>query len=267
MIDLHAHILPGMDDGPRTLDESVRMCWMASRDGIDVMVATPHMLNGIYRNDRQTILRRVHELNQELTDWKVRAQTRAAEHPFPQDPPQRLQPIRICPGGDVAFSSDLVERLENGEIPTLNDGGRYLLLEFPAQGIPYRAEDVLFQLLARGVIPLISHPERNAGIASNLRRFHEMIRMGCLGQVTAMSLTGDFGDRIRRLSEKMLAHRLVHIIASDAHSIDHRPPILSRAVRAAARLVGEEEALKMVTEYPERILNGQRMSVPDPLPP
>ena len=93
-----------------------------------------------------------------------------------------------------------------------------------------------------------------------------MIQMGCLGQVTAMSLTGGFWPEVRRLAEKLLSNGLIHIIASDAHSIDGRPPILSHAVRAAARMVGQEEALRMVTEYPQAILEGKRPDVPEPIP-
>ena len=147
---------------------------------------------------------------------------------------------------------------------TIGDGGKYLLLEFPFQSIPYGAEEVLFQLLSREIIPIISHPERNLEIGDNAQRYCEMIRMGCLGQLTAMSLTGGFGPEVRRGAEKLLRKGLVHIIASDAHSTDGRPPVLSPAVHAAARIVGEEEAWKMVTQYPHAILKGRRPNVPEP---
>ena len=130
-------------------------------------------------------------------------------------------------------------------------------MEFPFQGIPYGTEEVLFQLISRKIIPIISHPERNLEIGQSLRRYREMIRMGCLGQVTAMSLTDGFGPGVRQLAEKLLSKGLIHIIASDAHSTDGRPPVLSPGVRAAAKIVGEEEARKMVTEYPQAILEGR----------
>jgi protein-tyrosine phosphatase len=104
-------------------------------------------------------------------------------------------------------------------------------------------------------------------IGQRPQRYYEMIRMGCLGQVTAMSLTGEFGPGVRRIAEKLLSKRLLHIIASDAHSIDRRPPILSAAVGVAEKMVGKEEAYKMVTEYPQAVLDGKKPNVPEPLSP
>jgi protein-tyrosine phosphatase len=130
--------------------------------------------------------------------------------------------------------------------------------------LPYQGEEVLFQLIARGIVPVITHPERNLEIARTPRRYYEMIKMGCLGQVTAMSLTGEFGSEAKRGAELLLAHRLIHFIASDTHSVHGRPPLLSPAVREAEKWVGKEEARKMVTEYPRALLEGRR---PDVLPP
>jgi protein-tyrosine phosphatase len=248
MIDLHTHILSGLDDGARTLEESVKMCWIAHKDGIGTIVATPHTLNGLYRNDRLTILDKVGKLNSEL-------RTRNLE-----------LPLAILPGADVRLCEKTLLMLDQKEATTIGDGGKYLFVEFPSQGIPYRTEEVLFQLMGRRIIPIITHPERNLEIGQRPRRYYEMIRMGCLGQVTAMSLTGGFGPGIRRVAEKLLIHRLIHIIASDAHSTDGRPPILSEAVRVAERILSEEEAWKMVTEYPQAVLEGKRPNVPEPLP-
>jgi protein-tyrosine phosphatase len=104
-------------------------------------------------------------------------------------------------------------------------------------------------------------------IGQRPKRYYEMVRMGCLGQVTAMSLTGEFGPGVRRIAEKLLTKRLVHMIASDAHSTDGRPPILSAAVKAAEKIVGKEEAIKMVTEYPAAMIDGRRPDIPEPISP
>lgn len=251
MIDLHTHILPGMDDGARSLIESLEMVRIGYRDGVRTMVATPHTLNGRYQNDRAPILTKVQELNDALIQSDIR---------------NLKSEIKILPGADVYFCKEIFLQLEQGSLTTVGDGGTHLFLEFPPQGIPYRAEDVLFQLLAKGIRPIISHPERNLEIRQRPERYYEMIRMGCLGQVTAMSLTGDFGPRVKRLAEKLLTSRLVHLIASDAHSTHKRPPILSDAVRAAKKIVGQDEARKMVTEYPQAVLEGRRPDMPEPLP-
>ena len=265
MIDLHNHILYGRDDGAKTLEESVTMCRISYQDGIRAIVATPHILPGIYENDRSTILSQVVELNNAL--MKFRALNNDTITQFLNDA-ACLGPhsaFRVLPGADVHFSSDLLERLEKKEIVTVNDQGRYLMIEFAFEGIPYQAEEVLFQLMTNGITPIISHPERNMEIEQRPQRYYEMIRMGCLGQVTAMSLTGEFGPGIKKSAERLLAKRLIHIIASDAHSPDGRHPILSAGVKAAGKIVGKEEARKMVTEYPEAIIEGLKPDVPEPI--
>ena len=273
MIDIHAHILPKLDDGAKTLEESIQMCRISYQDGIRTIVATPHILMGIYGNDRSSILTELQELKAAIAecglqnagcgiknlDTKMSSQL-GSESRIPNSE------FRILAGADVHFSSDFLQRCEREEIVTVNDQGRYLMVEFTFQGIPYQAEEVLFQLLAKGIIPIISHPERNREIAQSPNRYYGMIRMGCLGQVTAMSLTGGFGPEAKRTAEKLLSKRLIHIIASDAHSTDRRPPILSAGVKAAEKIVGKEAAKKMVTEYPEAVINGKKPDIPEPMP-
>lgn len=286
MIDLHAHILPQLDDGAKTMAESIEMCRRSYRDGIRTVVATPHILEGIYPNHRRTILAKVQELNEAITKCGV-GNSEFGVKDFDASTPQHLKvnstnsinsinsinltysmtEFRILPGADVHFSSDMLQLCENGGIVTVNDKGQYLMVEFDFQGIPYHAEDVLFRLMTKGIIPIITHPERNFEIGQRPQRYGEMIRMGCLGQVTAMSLTGGFGSGVKQTAEKLLKSGLVHIIASDTHSIAGRPPILSAAVREAEKIVGKEEAQRMVTEYPQAILEGKKPHVPEPLSP
>jgi len=283
MIDLHSHILHGLDDGPETMDESIQMCWISYRDGVRTIVATPHTLNGEYQNDRSTILAKVKELNDAIKKFGVQSSefgvdpsTRLPFELSPSSVDPKIDPMtrqlndpmidfRILPGADVHFSNEILHQLDQEEVMTVGDGKRFLMLEFPLHTIPIGAEEVLFQLMARGIVPVISHPERNLEITRRPERYYEMIRMGCFGQVTAMSLTGGFGAKIKGFAEKMLKKRLIHLIASDAHSVDGRPPILSPAVKEAEKIVGREEAQKMVTEYPSAILDGRKPNVPEPL--
>jgi protein-tyrosine phosphatase len=266
MIDLHNHILHGMDDGAEALEESIEMCRISFHDGIRTIVANPHILPGIYENNRLTILAKVQELNNALIERGMRNGKSGIEEQ--QSEISNLQSqIEILPDADVHFSFDLLQRYENEEIVAVNDQGRYLMVEFEFQGIPYKAEEALFQLLTKGIVPIISHPERNFEIGHNPKRYYEMIQMGCLGQVTAMSLTGEFGPEIKQIAEKLVKKRLIHIIASDAHSAHRRPPILSSGVKAAEKIVGKEEAIRMVTEYPQAILEGKKPNIPEPLSP
>jgi len=291
MIDLHAHLLPGLDDGAKTLEESVQMCQISYKDGVRAIVATPHTLNGLYLNDRETVLLKVQELNEAICKFGVRSSefgvqglqsekksfslnNSAIRNPKSEinfDSAFRIPNsellLRIMPGADVRLCENTLRHLDQGRVMTISDSKKYLFLEFPFQGIPYQAEEIIFQIMTRGIIPIITHPERNIEVEQRPRRYYEMIRMGCLGQVTAMSLTGEFGSRVRQIAEKLLKNRLIHFIASDAHSTDGRPPILSEGVRAAEKIVSKEEAQKMVTEYPQAILEGRMPDVPEPLSP
>jgi protein-tyrosine phosphatase len=286
MIDLHAHILPQLDDGAESLEESIEMCRISHKDGVRTIVATPHILPGVYTNNRSTILAKVQELNEQIKKFGIgnspscttcspnrffgrqqrfgEGREFGVQNPDPSTHP-RINAFRILPGADVHFSSDMPQLCEDGGIVTVNDKGQYLMVEFDFQGIPYHAEDVLFRLMAKGIIPIITHPERNFEIGQKPQRYGEMIRMGCLGQVTAMSLTGGFGSGVKQTAEKLLKSRLIHIIASDTHSVSRRPPVLSLAVREAEKIVGKEEAQRMVTDYPRAILEGKKPQVPEPL--
>lgn len=264
MIDLHCHILPGLDDGPQTMEEAIRMCRIAYQDGIRTIVATPHTLNGVYQNGKSTILSKVEELNDALNNSELPPGQRPS-WAGGRTPNSELN-LKILPGSDVHLCEMTLQQVDQGEAVTVGDLRKYIMIEFPSQAIPHQAERVLFQLLGRGLIPIISHPERNLEIGKRPGRYYEMIRTGCLGQVTAMSLTGEFGPKVRQWAEKLLKSWLVHFIASDAHSVNGRPPILSAAAKAAAKIVGREEAEKMVTEYPKAILKGQRPQTPEPLP-
>jgi len=271
-IDLHAHILPRLDDGAESLEESVEMCRISYGDGVRTIVATPHILPGVYKNNRSTILAKTRELNEAAKKFGVGSSEEDVENLDSTISCDSNSAIRIpqsefviLPGADVHFSPNLLELCENGEIVTGNDAGRFLMVEFDYMNLPYQGEEVLFKLISRGIIPVITHPERNLEIARAPKRYYEMIKMGCLGQVTAMSLTGDFGSEVKRAAEQLLAHRLIHFIASDTHSVHERPPLLSPGVREAEKRVGREEAEKMVTEYPRALLEGRRPEVPEPI--
>lgn len=248
MIDLHCHLLPGLDDGPQTMDEAIQMCQMAFDDGIRTIVATPHVMDGVFQNNRSMILKRVEELYSNLR----------RQH-------SELQ-LNVLPGADVHLNETILQQIHQGEAVTVGDLGKYVLVEFPFQAIPFQAEKVLFQILDRGWIPILTHPERNLEVMRKPERYYEMIRMGCLGQVTAMSLTGEFGSKVKEMAEILMKNHLVHFIASDAHSIDRRPPILSSGVKAAEKMVGKTEAKKMVSDYPRAVLEGKKLDLPDPLP-
>jgi protein-tyrosine phosphatase len=168
---------------------------------------------------------------------------------------------------DVHLCPHILERIKSGDVGTINNTRKYILLELPSQTMPPGVKDEIFSLKLNGITPIISHSERNAIIQHDLDAMYELVSMGALGQMTAMSITGDFGGIAMQCAERLLKHRLVHVIASDAHSPDRRPPILSRSVEAAAEILGNhEDAEWMVTDVPASILSGGIPEIPDPVP-
>lgn len=227
------------------MEESLSMARMAAEDGIHTVVATPHTLNGVYQNPARDIRAGVEALQRALSQEQIR--------------------VQIAPGADVHLCPRMMDRIKSGDAGTINDARKYILLEFPAQNFPPGVKDEIFALKLNGITPIITHPERNRLIQQDMEILYELVSMGALCQVTAMSVTGDFGEIIMRCAHAMLARRLVHIIASDAHSADSRPPLLSRALVAAAEILEDyDEAERMVTEVPAIILAGGVVDIPEP---
>jgi len=248
VIDLHNHLLPGIDDGAKKLEETLEFLRIARRDGVKVVVATPHMKPGVYDNRRETILERV-----ALVQEAARGDEAGG--------------VTLLPGAEVYFTADLVARARAKQLMTIGDGGRYLLLELPYQQIPMQVDDTIFQLRLLGITPVMAHPERVAYYLENIERVGASVRIGALTQVTAASLTGKFGEKARDFARGLLRRNLVHVLASDAHDVLYRPPVLSEVIPIAAAEVGEAAARRMVEETPRAILDGQEVEWTEAPPP
>ncbi|MBI2304075.1 MAG: hypothetical protein HYU86_04950 [Chloroflexi bacterium] len=245
MIDIHSHILPGLDDGAQTPEDAIAMAQVAVEDGIEVMVATPHGAELAPGWSQAEALSRVNALEEEMA--------------------RRHIPLRLVPGVENYLTPELPQKMvEGGALPL--DGTSYILVEFPLFSLPPYTEEVLFQLQIKGFTPIIAHPERNDVLQKNPDLLLRLVERGMLAQVTAASLTAAFGSLPRQAAETMLRRRLVHIIASDAHSPQgSRSPVLSEGVREAARIVGEAAARAMVTAVPQAIVEGKAVAVEPPL--
>ena len=246
MIDIHAHYLPHLDDGAASFEEALAMVEMAIQDGITHVVLTPHVAEGEWDNTPAGIAAQAQQLREQCA--------------------ARNLDLEFSLGGEVRLRDDLPERLRQGQIPTINDQGKYLLLEFPLGGFPMCTDEVLFQLQMQGLKPIIAHPERHLEFQEDPKRLYKMSLSGILGQVTAHSLLGGYGPEVQKLARFMVKHRLVQCLASDSHSPSTRPPMLSAGVAAAAKIIGPEEAQRLVTEYPQRIIEGQPVTT-QPLEP
>lgn len=239
MIDIHCHILPGLDDGAKDMEESVCMCAMAAEDGIEKIVATPHTMDGIYINKNQDVKHAVNVLNTVLIEKKI--------------------PLEILPGADVHVNIDLLELLKEGKASTINDNHHYLLLELPHQSVPPNIKDLIFDLTIHGITPILTHPERNMVLQNEIDTLYDLVLQGILIQITAHSLRGEFGPAAEKCCFELLKHNLVHVIATDAHSSTVRPPYLSYAFKKAAEIIDEKEALALVTSNPSAIIKGQNI--------
>lgn len=234
MIDLHSHILPGIDDGARALEDSLAMAQIAVNDGIRTMACTPHIYPGMYMNDGPGIEQARAALQAELDQHGIA--------------------LQLVTGADVHLVPGLLEGLRSGAVPTLH-GSRYLLLEPSHTSPPPRFEDSVFSLVAAGYTPIITHPERLTWVDSHYPVFLRLIEHGAWMQVTAGALTGMFGRKAQYWGERFVGEGHTHLLASDAHSYGRRRPELSPALEVARRLVGAEEAMRLVQQRPQAVLD------------
>lgn len=240
MYDLHCHLLPAIDDGAPDLETSLAMARMAVDDGITVTACTPHILPGLYDNSGPGIKTAIAALQAKLDAEGIA--------------------LRLVCGADVHIAPDLVDGLGSGRIASLNDT-RWFLFEPPHHVAPPRLEAVVFDVMAAGYLPLLTHPERLTWIESHYDTITRLARNGVLMQITAGSVTGNFGRRAKYWAERMLDEGLVYILATDAHNLRNRSPVLSPARDAVARRLGETQAIDMVLTRPREIIEGAMPSL------
>ena len=201
MIDLHSHILPGLDDGAKTIEESLQMARLAVSEGIETIIATPHHKNGAYENEKTDIQTSLQTFRKQLEINQI--------------------PLTVLAGQEVRLYGELIEDLETGTIQTIHDTN-YVLIEFPSNHIPRYANRLFFELLQKGIQPILVHPERNMEIVENPNLLYEFVRNGVSAQLTSGSISGKFGKKIKKVSADLIAANLVHFIASDAHNVTSR---------------------------------------------
>ena len=234
VIDIHCHLLPEVDDGPKSWDVAVEMCRMAAADGITHAVATPHA-NDRYAYDRGYLS-------------GVLGQLREKVGPAPQ--------LQLSLGCDFHLSFENLERaLEQPHTYTIGETN-YLLIELSNFSIPTQVENCFFRLGDRGLTPILTHPERNPILQQTPQRILEWAEQGCLIQVTASALTGFWGERPEIIARWLLDRSAVHILASDAHDTKRRIPNLSAGRAVAEKIVGAEYAEALVEGNPGAIVKG-----------
>jgi protein-tyrosine phosphatase len=237
-VDIHCHLLPGIDDGAKDWDESLAMARLAIDNGTKTIIATPHQLGSYGQNHAMVIRQLVGDLQQRLAEADLS--------------------LRILPGADVRIEEDLVSRLKSGDVLTLGDHGRHVLLEMPHE-LLLPLEPILDQLARWGIVGIITHPERNVGLVRRPQALVPLVDAGCLTQITAGSLCGAFGPYCQQAAEWMLAEGLVHFVATDGHGPHSRRPLMRRAYERVVELADEQTADELCGHNPALVAGGNAL--------
>ncbi|AGE23904.1 phosphotyrosine protein phosphatase [Geobacillus sp. GHH01] len=244
MIDIHSHILPGVDDGAKTMDDAIAMAKAAVDEGITTIIATPHHHNGKYDNPSSSVTTAVRQLNAQLEQNHI--------------------PLKVLAGQEVRLHGDLLDNWEKGDLLPLGEETPYILVEFPFDHVPRYANQLLFEMQLKGLTPVIAHPERNSEIIEKPDRLYELVQKGVLTQVTAASVAGFFGKNIQKFSMQLIEANWVHFIASDAHNLTSR----SFQMRTAYDTIDCEfgiDAVYFFQENAEQLVNGQTVYRDEPV--
>lgn len=239
-VDIHCHLVPGIDDGPKSWDQSLAMAEMAVADGIRQIIVTPHQLGNFCHNGGDLVRTRTDELQVELESHGIG--------------------LRVLPGADVRIQPDMIELIQRGEVVTLADQRKHVLLELPHE-LYFPIDEVLGQLSAEGMTGILSHPERNQGLLKHPENVEALVDAGCLMQITCGSLMGTFGPGPQQMAEHLIRHGLVHFLATDAHGPRSRRPLMRRAFERTRELAGDEMAVDLCCRNPAAIVTGESVDV------
>lgn len=238
MIDIHNHLLPGLDDGSPDLKTSVTMARMAADDGITHIIATPHSSHR-YTFTPELIADRLHDLRDALAKENV--------------------PLTVASGCDFHLSYDNIQdALQHPRRYTLNET-EYLLVELPDLGLSKSVGETLYELRLAGMTPILTHPERNPTLQRDPSRLAEWLRSGLLTQITTSSITGKMGKDAERLAHKLLADRWVHFLSTDAHNLTTRPPQMHPACEVVTSRYGTAYAQRLCLQNPLAVFEGKSL--------
>lgn len=238
MIDLHCHLLPGVDDGSKSMDISLKLANDAVRDGIDYALLTPHHMNGVYLNHKKAVIQQTQEFQVELDRHKIS--------------------LKVFPGQEVRINGDLLTALDQDDILFADEGGRYLMLEFPDDDVPSYTSNMIYELMQRGIIPIIVHPERNTQIMKQPDILYELLSRGCLSQITAGSYVGIFGHKVQKFSKQLIQAGQAYIFASDVHNLPNRKYEMTNAFVKMNHEFGNDYVSRF-NENAKRIINGDNI--------
>ncbi len=235
MVDLHCHLLPGVDDGSKSMAISFRLAKEATENGVTHALLTPHHMNGRYVNHKQDVIRQTAEFQKQLKAHDI--------------------PLMVFPGQEVRINGQLLEALDKDDILFADTGNRYLMLEFPDDDVPHYTNQMIFDLQQRGITPVIVHPERNTKIMAQPDLLYQLLVKGCLSQITASSYVGAFGRKVENFSRQLIEAGQGYVFASDVHKLPGR----KYEMRQAFEKLSQEFSSELAKQYQNNargIING-----------
>lgn len=238
MVDLHCHLLPGVDDGSKSMEISIRLAREAMMNGVTHALLTPHHMNGHYVNHKRDVIKKTKEFQEQLKKHDI--------------------PLIVFPGQEVRINGQLLSALDKDDILFADTGNKYMMLEFPDDDVPYYTNQMIFDLQQRGIVPIIVHPERNTKIMARPNLIYKLLEKGCLSQITASSYVGTFGKKVEKFSHQLIETGQGYVFASDAHDLPGRKYEMQQAFKKLRREFGQE----LVEQYQNNarlIINGENV--------
>ena len=242
MVDLHCHLLPGVDDGSSSMKISLRLAREATENGVTHALLTPHHMNGRYVNHKDDVIRQTKDFQKQIDVNNI--------------------PLTVFPGQEVRINGGLLKALDDDDILFADTAGRYMMLEFPDDDVPYYTNQMIFDLQQRGITPIIVHPERNTKIMAKPSLIYQLLQKGCLSQITASSYVGTFGKKVENFSRQLIEAGQGYVFASDAHDLPGRKYEMRQAFEKMRREFGQE----LVDQYQQNaklIINGENVPLND----
>ncbi|MDQ0243665.1 protein-tyrosine phosphatase [Bacillus fengqiuensis] len=244
MIDVHCHLLPDADDGPKNVTASMEMAKQAIKQGIQTIVATPSHLNGSYRHERNSILEYVHTYKKLLAEYDI--------------------PLNVLPGQAIHLTEGLPKALDDGTLLTINNNEKYLLLVCPEHDMPPYTEQLLYDMQLKGLVPIISGPERNERIIEQPDIIYQLVKNGAIVQLGAKSIQGKFGMKVKKFAFQLLKANLAHVIASEATGKNDGNDTLKHTYADIKKKAGIEKVY-MLQENAEYIVKGEMVHREQPV--
>lgn len=245
MVDIHCHILPGIDDGAADIDTSLEMARIAQKDGIKTIVATPHYIEYESEISKDFIKNKCNLLNNYFLKNGI--------------------DIKILPGCEAYISHTLPSKYKEGTIMSINNDGKYILIELPMVEFPSYVEDVIFEFKLMGVTPIIAHIERYKYIDDNFDLVYKLIKKGALMQINSTSVTGLFGSKIMKKAVQLTRLNMVHLISSDAHTAKGRSPHIADSLLTLKDSGIGHEVIDYIVENGYKVINGLEIDVREPV--